>query len=377
MKFLLVSYSILTSGAFAQGPLAPPSAPAPSMKSLAQIEARTAISATTNISTPGSYYLTGDLAGEISIYASDVTLDLNGFTIRNLYRAISVGNGESFKNITIRNGSVVAPGVVTFTGAVAGGFSGAPGSLGIVVYGRTAGTVSAQNIHLENLNVRGFQRGIQLSFAEEVDGGRHIISGCTVRDFGTYGIIASQLILRDTVIQNGVGFAIYGNAIIAENLLVDRIIGIGISGDNQNLAHLNVRSCSGDGINSSYSRINGGQISSCATGIVGSDNQIDSLSINACTSTGIFSPNSSITNVTASQNAGAGIWADSSTISNSIVRQSGADGIRGVNSVISLCKSSGNDTNTGDGYSAAGIVWNGGRQVDNVCDSYAPAAPAP
>ena len=90
MKFLHVSYSILTSGAFAQGPLAPPSAPAPSMKSLAQIEARTAISGNNGltpaagpyftISSSGSYYLTGNiivLSGDaIRINASGVSLDL-------------------------------------------------------------------------------------------------------------------------------------------------------------------------------------------------------------------------------------------------------------------------------------------------------------
>jgi Bacterial TSP3 repeat len=75
--------------------------------------------------------------------------------------------------------------------------------------------------------------------------------------------------------------------------------------------------------------------------------------------------------------AGAGIWADSSSISHCTIRGSGADGIRSINSTISMCKSSGNDTNTTDGYPASGIVWAGGRQVDNVCDLYAPAAPAP
>ena len=74
---------------YAQGPLNPPAgAPVPSMKTLDQIEARTAIeSLPYTISTSGSYYLAKNLqfaatSGDaISITAPNVTLDLNGFTI--------------------------------------------------------------------------------------------------------------------------------------------------------------------------------------------------------------------------------------------------------------------------------------------------------
>jgi hypothetical protein len=329
------------------------------------------------LSASGSFYLTHDIAGGIQITANDVTLDLNGFAIKSSTDGIGISSANPRSNVTIRNGSVVGTGTMTFTSAVTGSFSGGVGSRGIVAYGRTAGNISGQNIRIENVTVRGFERGIALSTFEESDGGRHIISNCIVRDFGVFGIIASQSILRDIVVQNGSGTGVSGSAIIAENLLVDRVVGIGISGDNANLQHFNVRSCSGNGMNTSYSKISGGQISSCAIGLNRGDNQIQGVNINACTASGIFSPNSSIQDVTASVNAGAGVWADSSAISNCGVRGSGADGIRGVNSTISMCKSSGNDTNTGDGYPAAGIVWSGGRQVNNVTDLYSPAAPAP
>src|SRR6185295_16428367 len=74
------------STALAQGPLTPPGAPAPTMKTLDQVEARTLISsAPFTISQPGSYYLTANLTvssgNAITIAASGVTLDLNGFTI--------------------------------------------------------------------------------------------------------------------------------------------------------------------------------------------------------------------------------------------------------------------------------------------------------
>src|SRR5262245_25481316 len=74
------------STAFAQGALTPPGAPAPTMKTLAQIEPRTPISsAPFTISSPGSYYLTTNVTvstgDAITITVNNVTLDLNGFTI--------------------------------------------------------------------------------------------------------------------------------------------------------------------------------------------------------------------------------------------------------------------------------------------------------
>jgi hypothetical protein len=70
----------------AQGSLTPPGVPAPTMKSLSQIEPRTAItSAPYTISSAGSYYLTTNITvstgDAITISASEVTLDLNGFAI--------------------------------------------------------------------------------------------------------------------------------------------------------------------------------------------------------------------------------------------------------------------------------------------------------
>src|SRR5262249_30290848 len=69
-----------------QGPLTPPGAPAPTMKTLDQIEARTPISsAPFTITNSGSYYLTTNLSvstgNAITIATNGVTLDLNGFTI--------------------------------------------------------------------------------------------------------------------------------------------------------------------------------------------------------------------------------------------------------------------------------------------------------
>ena len=133
MKTLL-ALALTTATTLAQGPLLPPAAPAPSMKSLAQIEACTPISASPavpiagphfTITQPGSYYLTGNievLSGDgIQINSSNVTLDLNGFALLSITvdnpsvgSAILLGAGVS--GIEIKNGRITGGGVRTSTG---------------------------------------------------------------------------------------------------------------------------------------------------------------------------------------------------------------------------------------------------------------------
>ena len=97
MKTQLVLRFILTSTAlfiialapvvFGQGALAPPGAPAPTMKTLTQVEPRTPIPALPYvISSAGSYYLTTNLVSPggipgITVAADHVTIDLRGFAI--------------------------------------------------------------------------------------------------------------------------------------------------------------------------------------------------------------------------------------------------------------------------------------------------------
>lgn len=111
---LLSTLNPRPSTGFAQGSLTPPGAPAPTMKTLAQIEPRTPISAAPfTISAAGSYYLTTNLSPAINqngivIAADNVTIDLNGFTLFGG----GGGSGEGISasgartNVVVRNGTV-------------------------------------------------------------------------------------------------------------------------------------------------------------------------------------------------------------------------------------------------------------------------------
>ncbi len=121
---LLASFLILDSSfpLLAQGPLTPPGAPAPTMKSLDQVEPRIPINATNTpgdadslfkITQPGSYYLTGNLTGVaakygIEVAASNVTIDLMGHSLLGAGGSLSgiATPSTSYNNLTVRNGVI-------------------------------------------------------------------------------------------------------------------------------------------------------------------------------------------------------------------------------------------------------------------------------
>lgn len=138
MKHLLI---LLITATFlqAQGPLTPPGAPAPTMKSLDQVEARRPIPPSPDtpvsgphftITGPGSYYFTGNVTVTdgpgIVISANNVTLDLNGFTLACSSSSALIGAGiraeTSSSNLTITNGTITSNTVVTSLGVTEAGW---------------------------------------------------------------------------------------------------------------------------------------------------------------------------------------------------------------------------------------------------------------
>jgi hypothetical protein len=110
----------------AQGPLAPPGAPAPTFKTLQQVEPRTPISSAITLTNPGSYYLTTNISvasgSAITISANDVTLDLNGFAVTAGTAGTGIVVPGTQRNISIRQGIVRnCPGDGISAGTVNGG----------------------------------------------------------------------------------------------------------------------------------------------------------------------------------------------------------------------------------------------------------------
>jgi hypothetical protein len=199
----LVSAFSLQPSAFPQGSLTPPGAPAPTMKTLAQIEPRTPISfAPFIITQPGSYYLTTNLSvtigDAIDIATNRVTLDLNGFTISSTANPsggygvkLAVPSGNS--DVSIFNGHVV--GGVTNNGTT---FSGPGFSSGIDLPSTTL-----QNIRVTCVTVSGCAGyGIYLGLGDST-----IVESCIVQNISSDGIVAGS-VSHSTAFQCG-NYGIY------------------------------------------------------------------------------------------------------------------------------------------------------------------------
>ena len=194
LLFLLSTfYFLIPPSAFPQGSLTAPGAPAPTMKTLDQVEARTPIDParpeTYTITQAGSYYLTGNINitgnnNGIVITADNVTFDLNGFTIS----ATAPSNGDGIvlagtgtrSNIHILNGHI--RGQVTFAGGV---FSGAGFYHGISY------ATTFYNVRVSDITVsRCLGNGIDLYSSSPAS---TVVESCTVNTVGGFGITADNV----------------------------------------------------------------------------------------------------------------------------------------------------------------------------------------
>lgn len=215
-SIILAALVATTLHAAAQGSLTPPpGAPAPVMKSLDQIEARTplvagqpgvsvdGITGAITITARGSYYLTGNLtttgtASCINIGAHTVTLDLNGFTI-------SRTTGNEGSSAAIRIDAAAGQKVMIRNGFIIGGGTGAGPSSAILSAGFLGPVAS---IHVENIHCVNVRSGIILN---STDGGRNTVRHCSVENSGGMGIQADTV--TDCVVRNTINDAINSNMV--------------------------------------------------------------------------------------------------------------------------------------------------------------------
>lgn len=271
--------------AYGAGDLAPSAAPAPLFKTLEEIESRTIIDVLPyTISGPGSYYLVGDLtntvlnADGITIDASEVDLDLNGYTLYGgKVSGISSDDGIAVlgdeDNIRIYNGSVVGwngdginalnadfsifqnlrvsenggDGLVTdfnclisYCTAYTNGLDGLEGDDGTVISHSTAGENGDNGIQTsEGCVVVDCASFNNASDGIDVAAGS-VVSQCSATDNGTFGFdvalggqaiqctaydnmsngfdMASACILRDCIssLNNGHGARTFANSYITD-----------------------------------------------------------------------------------------------------------------------------------------------------------------
>jgi parallel beta-helix repeat protein len=204
---LLSTFILHPSSLLAQGALTPPGAPAPTMKTLAQVEPRTPISsAPFTISAPGSYYLTTNLTGAssvngITISSGNVTLDLNGFVLQGVAGSWDGVHVGTYTNITVRNG--------TITGWGYDGVDADNGSLLNVVFERL--TVSANGSYGIDTAAGSVVRDC-CSVSNHLDGiycDGGLVSGCVSRNNGGSGIYVYYCIVRDCQVENNSSSGIY------------------------------------------------------------------------------------------------------------------------------------------------------------------------
>ncbi|PWU16935.1 MAG: hypothetical protein C5B50_12310 [Verrucomicrobia bacterium] len=283
---LLTLLACQPSSLFAQGSLMPPGPPAPTMKSLDQIEARTPISAVPyTISQPGSYYLTGNLqvssGNAIVISANSVTLDLNGFTIssidpNNTGAGIQLGASGGIQKVTILNGFI--SGSVNNYGGV---YSG-PGFASGIFFGNAP----PLDVRVSGVSISGcLLYGIYLNTESS-----SIVESCRVQLVGSSGIVAASVshstayACGDTAILASTASDCYGYCLgngdglvaNAANNCYGICLGSGVGLDSA-MANNCYGYCTGDG-----SGLNATTANNCAGYSLGSGDGLDSHEANNC-----------------------------------------------------------------------------------------------
>jgi len=270
------------------GPLNPPSgAVSSTYKTLSEVEPRIAINATNTpgdatsqfvISQKGSYYLTGNVdvsaaKNGIAIAASDVTIDLNGFTLSGSGSALAAIMDQSaglLSGICVRNGHVRG---WTQGGVVLGSSRGCLfEDLTLIDVLGDYGLNAAYNNVIRNCTT-DFTQGVGSNVAAIRVGCCSLIQGCHVMggDTTSAGILfIDSCTVTDCVVNNCQGDGISGGYSTISNCTVNYCIGDGIKVTNRSLVSgcvLDNNTLAGIHVTGTDNRIEGNNLSSNGRGI--------------------------------------------------------------------------------------------------------------
>jgi parallel beta-helix repeat protein len=365
---MALALTLSSSVTFAQGSLTPSGAPAPTFKTLQQIEPRTPISSLPiTINTSGSYYITSNLTGTagtigISLAADNITLDLGGFTLFGGGGNIAVSqSGGSRTNLVIRNG---------------------------VIRGWTNGAVHVGSFHVqcEDLNlVDNGGAGILTSGYATVR--RCLVSGALSSSLaGIY--CGSGSLVQDCITRSNAGVGIYtGPRTRVMDCVAEGNAKTGIyANEGSTVSHCNSANNGAHGIQGTTGvTVIGCSVQTNATDgfILGSAGTIVNCTSSFNTEDGItVGNNSTVTSCTTMTNSDIGIVAGTgSTIIGCTVSGNPFDGISASgNCTIKDCTVTGNRrgivaagsingcTVYGNSLSGILISGNNSRAADNHCD---------
>jgi parallel beta-helix repeat protein len=232
-RFVLIgalAACLVVCGRVLAGSLTPPGPPAPTMKTLDQVEARTPISSLPyTISMPGSYYLTGNLQGVsgsdgIKVTADNVSIDLNGFALVGVTGAltgINAGSASPYpNNLTVRGGTIRdwANGIE------------APNSLNLlfqdlVVAANTTYGIDGGSGMISHVLARGNSYGITL---RDPTGGT--VKDCVAIDNSSIGIFVyyNTLVVDNQAFRNNDGIYVLssGNKVDSNHVVTNSSYGI-------------------------------------------------------------------------------------------------------------------------------------------------------
>jgi hypothetical protein len=241
--FLFVFGISLPFLTWAQGALNPPGPPGPLFKTLSQVEPRYPISDyATNLTLPGSYYLTTNLVASpgttldaitIKTNMHNITIDLNGFVIMNTNAAGPSSSAVGIRisgatNIVIHNGQffgfdrgirVEAPFYGILVENVHAQNCSRSGIEGDGTAGNPISTMTVRNCVVENINGTGEGANVSCDGIVVLNC-TGVVDGCVVRDITAVGVGTATCInvLSAT------------NSFINNNFLSNAQVGLSVSG---------------------------------------------------------------------------------------------------------------------------------------------------